>query len=748
MSRLLAIGTILIALLVSAIAPYQSALAQSSLRLITQFNLNNTSQVKFPQVATTGGTVHVTSNNDETDAYYFTKGETATSFGNPFRLGDADGAPDYSSAAVAAAPDGATYAIWINQDSKTIFLRRREANGSFGPVRTVDRDNSFPYNADVVVASDGAIYVAWLEPNRPVRMRRSTDQGASWSGRIGVSDTTGFRDVLDLAAGPNGQVAISFTGVIEPISVLVGIWNGSSFDTGVAGNNGASSGLNYGPDGKLYVAWRGVAESGGNSGMFYSERQANGSYPPSRLIGGSVTGAVVVDADSQNNIHFSWLSNAGRDPELYYAFKPAGAAIQNPIVASRDGNFLSNANGFASISDAAYFHVVTEAFTGGTSRVRYSLFAGGAVGTNANPLIEAGATLTRRGDNQVSVGFTVSGSAPNQVRWRWGAAPSDTQFDSPGAQGWTTYENPKLVAVPERIRNVCGEQVLYTQVRISGGATEVNAKSDGIIIDSVVTAPGALNAYNPYSFEANNDPIATTAVELAAGKANAGDPKHTRIDAVNIELDNSTDCSGLDNLVIGKTLTNLTSPDQIVNERFDKRVFFPTNSLTRGRNDFIIRVKDKAGNERDFPDTIFFDDEDPVLSTTAPGTITITLDPQATILADLSFSNINVTDLVYDKSGRKFWGVWLAVSRTATNPDTDSTLVWTPLAAPGTSNSFTIENFSLATGLPAGSLTPGDYFVYARFLDGAGNSTTGVINATTTLTEVTQPTTFLPLIRK
>jgi hypothetical protein len=748
MSRLFAIGIMLIALFVSAITPYQGALAQTTLRLITQFTLNNTSEVKYPNVATTGDTVHLTTNNDNDRALAFSKSTTSTSFGSPFVLGDANTSKaDWTRVAATSTPDGAVYAAWINNEARSIYMRKREPNGEWGPRRIVSSSGAFDY-ASIAVSTTGEIFVVWREIDRPPRYSRSTDQGANWSGRREIASYVAYNENVDIAAGPNGQVAFVYTASgLEPISVIVGIWNGSEFAPSVVAGNAAAPSVAYGSDGKLYVAWRGTESSGGNAGLFYSERQANGTFPRSRLAGGSVTGTVALGTDSQGNLHLSWFANSSGNPDLFYTLKPANAGFYDPIQGP-DDDYTINASGAASVTDQTYFHVAMEAFTGNTSRARYSLFAGGAVGTNANPLIEAGASLTRRGDNQVSVGFTVSGSAPNQVRWRWGAAPSDTQFDSPGAQGWTTYENPKLVAVPERIRNVCGEQVLYTQVRISGGATETTAKSDGIIIDSQVTAPGALNAYNPYSFEANNDPIATTAVELAAGKANAGDPKHTRIDAVNIELDNSTDCSGLDNLVIGKTLTNLTSPDQIVNERFDKRVFFPTNSLVRGRNDFIIRVKDKAGNERDFPDTIFFDDEDPVLSTTAPGTITITLDPQASILADLSFSNINVTDLVYDKSGRKFWGVWLAVSRTATNPDTDSTLVWTPLAAPGTSNSFTIENFSLATGLPAGSLTPGDYFVYARFLDGAGNSTTGVISATTTLTEVTQPVTFLPLIRK
>jgi hypothetical protein len=747
MARIITISSVLIALLVSAIVPANPSYAQTTLRLITQFNLNNTSKVKYPSIDVSGNTVHVTTNNDEDSALYFTKGETATSFASPFRLGNADGFVDFTAVAVDAGPDGSVYAAWINADSRVMYLRRRDPAGNWGPLRTVDNTNS-PGGRDftaVGVTSTGTVFVFWRDIDRPVRYRFSTDQGASWSNLRNLSDTVAYREPIDVATGPNGQIAVSFSASVEPLSVFVSVWNGSSFDTRVGAENAAGSSITYAPNGKLYISWRGASDQSSNNGMFYAEQQSNGTFPRSRLAGGSVSSGTAISADAEGNLHFGWAAPVGGDVQLYYAFRSASGQFAGPIGSDSGGIF--NVDGAPNISDSTYFHTVSEVFTGNTSRVRYSLFSSGAPGINATPLIEEGAALTRRNDNLVSVAFQVTGPTPNQVRYRWGAPPTDTQFDSTGAQGWETYSTPKLVTVPERIRNVCGEQVLYTQVRVAGGTTETVAKSDGITIDSVVNTPGVLAGLNPYSAEAANDPITPTeAIELTAGSAsNTGSPKYTRIDAINIEIDNATDCSGLDTVAIGKNANSLTTPDLIVNNRFDKRIFFPTGALTPGRNDYIIRLKDKAGNTLDIPDTIFYDDTDPVLVT---ATLTLTPTQHATLLVDLQFSNVNVTDTIYDENGRKFWGVWVAVSRTAVDPNTASNLVWVPLKASGTGNSFTISNFSLASGLASSSVTPGTYYVYARFLDGAGNSTDGFVSASRTLAVVEGPQVILPLVRK
>jgi hypothetical protein len=198
-------------------------------------------------------------------------------------------------------------------------------------------------------------------------------------------------------------------------------------------------------------------------------------------------------------------------------------------------------------------------------------------------------------------------------------------------------------------------------------------------------------------------------------------------------------------VAIGKNAQSLTTPDLIVNNRFDKRIFFPENSLVPGRNDYIIQLKDKAGNTLDIPKTIYYDDTDPILIT---GTLNLSPTLNSTLLVDLQFSNVNVTDTIYDNNGRKFWGVWLAVSRSAVDPNTASSLTWVPIRASGSGNNFVIEDFSLASGLATTSVTPGEYYVYARFLDGAGNSTDGFLTASRTITVVEGPQLRLPLVRK
>jgi hypothetical protein len=82
------------------------------------------------------------------------------------------------------------------------------------------------------------------------------------------------------------------------------------------------------------------------------------------------------------------------------------------------------------------------------------------------------------------------------------------------------------------------------------------------------------------------------------------------------------------------------------------------------------------------------------------------------------------------------------------NPVTDTSLQWAALAVPGTSADFTLANWNLLNSIPAANQTPGDYYVYVRFLDGAGNPTGDYISTKVTLATVTKPSATLPLIVK
>jgi hypothetical protein len=742
------IGLIVILVCTIALAgarPAAQTLAQGGLQLITQLYVRDGSDTKFPHVDAAGGRVAVSANSNENNAFFWIKQDNATTFPAPVRFGDARGDADYSNVAVDLRPDGTAYVAWVDQPSKQIFMRKRAANGDLGPTRVVDAGSPFPVGVEIVVASDGAIFVIWRNPDSAARYRRSTDDGASWSNRGNVSDGDVSEPAMGLAAGPNGQVVATYTaGVNDLLQVFVSTFNGSAFQPQQVSSPGAeyaNSSVSFSPDGRLWVSWRGVSDSNtaANAGVWFSERQSNGTFTtPARLVSGKILSTAMVSSDEGNNLHFSWLAEGGGVPRVYYAFRPNGGTFAGPIEAPVDGANMADIRAAANLSSGVpYNHVVTEAFVGDNLYTRYHLFAAPA-SLSAVPTIEGGAE--RVGNRSfVSVNFVVQGS-PNQIRWRWGAPPTDTTNDS---NGWVGFAPPVNVPVPDAIRTStsCTPVVLYTQVRnTNANLVEQTAQQDSIIIDSNVTLD-YLNVLNPYSSEAANDPPT-----LNATAANDGDPRYTRIPAVNIELAGSSDCAGLESIAVGKDTNTLEPATAISNNAFDTLVTLPgSSSLTQGRNDFVVRIKDKAGNTRDVPSAIFYDDGAPVLNTTNPGTITLTVDPRATVLADLQFSNISVTDLVYP--GRGFWGVWLANSLSpVADPLNNPNLVWVALPAAGSTNSFTINNWSLLTGLT--SAPAGTYYVYARFLDGAGNATTGYLTVTVNLTNPTRPETFVPLLRK
>ena len=750
MARVWLLGALLCAMASIATTPLDTARSQTTLRLITQSYIADGSDTKFPHVDAASGQVAVAANSNKRDALAWLKQDSATSFPASTRMGAANGEPDDSPAAVELLADGSAYVAWIDQPSKQIFMRKRWASGGLDTTRLVNQGALFAKGVEIAVTSDGVIFVIWRNPVEANQLsyRRSTDDGASWSARRLIVDTAIYDGPISVAAGPSNQLAVAYTaGVSDKLQIFVALYSNGEFQSqrvSILGADYADPGLSYGPDGKLMVAWRGVSLAGSESsaGFWFAERPANGSFAaPVRLAGGKLLGTANIALDSGGNQHFSWIAEVATQPRAYYAYRPANGSFVGPIEAPVDGANLVNPRAAANLSSGgAYNHLISEAFTGGRLRIRYHLFAA-PVALSATPTIEGGSGLVGN-RSAVSVSFTVQGQ-PNQVRWRWGSPPVDTANDS---SGWVAFTNPLTVSIPDRLRTTssCEPVKLFTQVRnTSLGLAEALPNHDEIIIDSAVTL-NLINVLNPFSAQAANDPP----VALSVTAASDGDPQYTRIPSVNIEISGSADCAGLDTLALGKDASTLGPALQISNNAFDSTVSLPSvATVARGRNDFTLRVRDKLGNAQDFPSFIFYDDEAPVLNAANPGILTISVDPDATLIADLSFSAINLTDQVYP--GRGFWGVWLANSRTpVADPLNDATLSWVALPAPGQSTSFSISSWSLATGIAPASRTPGSYYVYARFLDGAGNPTSSYLSATVNLATVTEPQLHLPLIVK
>jgi hypothetical protein len=283
---------------------------------------------------------------------------------------------------------------------------------------------------------------------------------------------------------------------------------------------------------------------------------------------------------------------------------------------------------------------------------------------------------------------------------------------------------------------------LYTQVRTASQVTG-QAQFDDVIIDNGVTAAVALT--NPHLVRRSAQ-FSDLADLNRDGGASDGDPAYTREPVAYVEIQGVNECSGINTLATARSTTRVAPSRKVTKDFFANVLPFP-GAFALGSNAVMVRVVDKVGNIKDYNQTLTYDVTPPVLDSNSPGNVSATPGTDATILTSLKFSNVNVTDNAYP--GRGFWGVWVANSRTAVaNPTTDASLIWSPLAAPGTTPSFTITNWSLATGLTNDQLTAGSYTIYVRFLDGAGNPTAGVISTTVNLTKVTTPKTSLPLVRR
>jgi hypothetical protein len=733
-----------------AAAPVQAQTA-NDLRLITEFVVPDSNLTKFPFVATRDGFVYVGSNAGRRAAKVWRKPDSALSFTDPVQIGIAEGQPDYSTVAVAGARNGDVYAAWINQPEKRIYVRRRAADGSWDPARIAVSGSPFPVQIAVGVASDSnTVFVVWRDPDQPAKYAYSPDRGLNWTPTNNLGNFKAYSSPLSVATGPTGQVGVAWTGDTgNSLQIFVALWNGSAFSIERVTNLDAiyaDASLSFAPNGTPYVAYRRDGESSG--AVFYAERQPDGRWPPSRLAGGSkVEGTVSVNADDQGNLHFNWLARPGGPSRAFYAFRDVTGEFVGPI-ASNTAGALFNSRAAASVSDAVYSHMVMEQFSGGTSFVRYSLFQAPGIVFGAQPELSLGGATPRGAEDTILVNFLNPRrvTATAQVRWRWGQPPTDAANDS---NGWQPYASPLRIRVPQSIVNdtSCQPSTLYTQLRDPGtGLIEERPKQASIVVDRLVEATVA--ARNPF-LAPSNTATAGTAVELAAiAGASIGDPTYTRVPLVYLEIasDANGDCSGLKSVGIGRSDTTIETVYQIDNNRFSGFVPLPGMlTLQNGPVPVTMQVIDGVGNRRNFTYTFIFDEAKPVLSATAPGTITPTANPTGDLLQTLQFTNISVADDTYP--GRGFWGVMIANSRTQVDDPLSANLDWTELRAPGSSGTFRIDGWSLATGLPASQVTAGQYYVYVRFFDGAGNVSDGYIEVPVT-SQAQRPTTHLPLVRR
>jgi hypothetical protein len=734
--RVLAIAAMCLILAIGTAIPHYGAatpvLAATVPQLVKSLTLPgsdspSTATGKFPRAVSHGNQVYIAA-NPNANVSVWSKLDSATSIGDPIILGNVVQSTNYANASIATAADGTTYAVWITYKAN-ISIRRKLANGDWEAAQKVYSTSSFLTGVDITIASDGKIFVTWNE-DFLYRYRVSTNGGANWSGTQIVTSKKP-RSLLKLASGPNGEVVAGFAG--DDGNVYVALWNGSSFDTikvtpfKTSGDYFADPTVAVAPNGKLYIAFRNGTGSGG---IFYSERQTDKTWPVSKLAGGAVYGSVSISADANNNLHVFWAGQVSGGFDMWYAFKPVSGDWQGPVQATGAKTF-ANVNGTGTVSGQAYGHGVAEIFSGDRSADKYYLFASQDSSVNATPVIEGGTTPTNKAT--LSVSFTNVNGAPDGVRYHWDAAPTD-------ADTWLPFQTISVPRPAGVSPDACETHILYVQVR--KGTTVSTAIQASKIFDIGVQA--AVNILNPHladlppSFGLS---LQDVYVPDGASNVSDGDPYYTRESMFYLGISGQNDCSNLSTFnITGSTTGPITS------NSYSHAVALPGSS-TPGSRPVSVLVADALGNTKPYSQTLIYDPADTDPSPTVSDTLglpvlatggSVTADSANSIIRTLSFKGIDVTDNLYGQqlnlptlpAGKQFWGVWMANTISPTISADDPSLLWYPVKVETPNSSFTVK-WDIFTGLniPAADLRnkPGDYYVFVRFLDGAGNPSTNFI---------------------
>lgn len=645
----------------------------------------------------------------------------------------------------------------------TIYYRRKLKDRSWeGPHKVIS--TNFPNPVRIAVGGDGVIWIIWRDADGTgVFYRRSTD-GNTWSnGSDGgkVYSESGNMFSEDIAIGPDNLAHVVWyirSNGTNKGQIRVADWDGSKFNTSSVTTDGfydADPAIAVDNTNVQHVVWRKQLSS--NSwAITYANRPSGGKWVNFTTIAttnGDAAYGPGIAVDEQRNVFITFSNPSGSTRHvLLYGKTPTSDwefVLEMPKIGRDSRNSVAAKNGEAHV--AYQTEAVRDQGQIEYIRVSYKSIPQ----MSATPVIADGASRTNQ--NPVSVSFTSISGNPTQIRWRWNAAPTDAANDS---NGWQTFSNPKSIPLPSNLdRSLCQSLVLYTQVRNST-VTQEGSSQDSVQFDGAVQAN--VQVTNPFLAglpTTFSQTVQDTYTSPTDGAYN-GDPDYTRMPQFFLGIYNNNDCSGLAGYAV--PVSNASGP--ISNNTFESKLTLGQGSIPNAGSKVTINVvvTDKLGNPTIVSKQLIYDpantaqsgtpntDGLPVLnSNTAP-----TIDGANSIIRTLTFSNVDVDDTTYGKfenlpAGSQFWGVWIANSRTpVTNPNSSS-LQWFPVEVSNPGPNFSV-NWNLFNGIAPANRGVGAYYIYVKFLDGAGNATVGTLPArqVNLAQGYSVPKIFLPEIRK
>jgi hypothetical protein len=649
--------------------------------------------------------------------------------------------------------DGAGTYHMVYAAGDTLYHRVKPVGGNLSAAHKIAGSN-FPNPVRMAIAPNGTLWVVWRDSDGTgIFYRQSTNGGLNWSGGT-VASESGNMFSPDVAVDQNNIPHVVWYvrgGGTYKGEIRVADWNGSAFVKSSVTTDGGNSGCCYDADpaiaidaqNTLHVVWR--KQLSGRWAITYARRVAGqgwSDFTPVAITNGDAKYNPSISADTIGNVFITYSDPTGSKTRVVKLVAKAVLGGWEGALSLSKGPWDSRNAVVANLGTA--HTLLQHEVSGDDGDIIYNrvyVFAP-TPPVDATPKFAANPTNVLSG---IPITFSNVTGSPDGVRYHWDAAPTD-------ADAWLPFAASIAINGPSGVTpDACQTHVLYTQVK--KGTTTSAVRQLAETFDTGVQADVQL--VNPHlsglSIQAGN-PTANTAQD--------GDPSYTREAYAYMSIyGRFLDCSHLATYHISGGDSGAV-PQPITGDEFHGPAAFAQGSVPGGKT-IGVDLTDKLGNPRSYSFTLTYDPSDtdpntpgdnmkglPVLNT--GNNPSFTADNAKSIIRTLTFKNISVTDNLFGKkegipAGKQFWGVFIANTTSPTVTVDAASLKWAAVHVPVPDNTFSVQ-WDLFSGLGyTGNLTnkSGDYYVFVRFLDGAGNPSLGSIKLKVTL----EPGYAIPLQR-
>ena len=314
-----------------------------------------------PQIAVdANGKIHVVWENDSiTFGVFYTQSSDGGATFSPVT-------PLVPGGTSAATPELAVagsnvYVAWENDassHSQVAFSHSSDGGATFSPATNLTNTAGSAFGAKLAVDAGGNLDVVWIDNpagNYELMFSRSTDNGATFSAAIDVSNNPGDAGDPQLATDANGNISIVWRENTPP-DFNRDIYFVRSSDAGVTfsspvnlSNNFGNSNapwLNLDAAGNINVSWEDTTP--GTSQILFTQSTDSGvTFSPAQNVShdtGSATG-VQVGSDMNSNLNLIWTDNASGVSQVLYSRHSAPQKANQPPVANAGGDQVLHATG-------------------------------------------------------------------------------------------------------------------------------------------------------------------------------------------------------------------------------------------------------------------------------------------------------------------------------------------------------------------------------------------------------------------